>query len=361
MAAARNIKNSFITQNTSFFSHFLSFSPFSSLSFSPKKRRCQRNNNLCSSSNLSLFCLSLLISFTVLGVSILRFPFSPISPSSPFRFISDLPSPSSSPLILASLSAIVSGISEDEPTLPRSSTIPLPVRRAAGNLSDEEREFWKQPDGENYRPCLGFSIEYRRASARISKEKKRFLAVVVSGGLAQQRNQIIDAVIIARILEAALVVPVLEVNHISGDDSKFADIFDIEHFKKTLQADVRVLTSPPSAHLVSRQIVETRIPRHVPPFWIRARFFKQVAFQALRFAGPIRELGSRLARRLRIEGPYVAIHMRLENDVWVRTRCPHGLDPEYEEEAWPGGKLSASHIQPRLAGFCPLNAQEVTR
>ncbi|OAY83858.1 hypothetical protein ACMD2_15429 [Ananas comosus] len=38
------------------------------------------------------------------------------------------------------------------------------------------------------------------------------MIAVVSGGLNQQRNQIIDAVVVARILKAALVVPVLQVN-----------------------------------------------------------------------------------------------------------------------------------------------------
>lgn len=96
--------------------------------------------------------------------------------------------------------------------------VPLPAHGVAADLSDEEREFWKQPDGEGYRPCLDFSIEYRKASAKISKEKRRFLMVMVSGGLNQQRNQIADAVVIARILEAALVVPVLKVNLIWKDE-----------------------------------------------------------------------------------------------------------------------------------------------
>lgn len=85
-------------------------------------------------------------------------------------------------------------------------------------MSEVEREFWRQPDGDGYRPCLEFGIGYRRASARISKERRRFLVVVAAGGLNQQRNQIADAVVIARILEAALVVPILQVNLIWGDE-----------------------------------------------------------------------------------------------------------------------------------------------
>lgn len=82
--------------------------------------------------------------------------------------------------------------------------MPLPVR--VGNGSG----FWKQPDGEGYRPCLAFGLMYRTRSGGIVNEKKRFLVVVVSGGLVQIRNQIVDAVVIARVLEAALVLPVLK-------------------------------------------------------------------------------------------------------------------------------------------------------
>lgn len=58
--------------------------------------------------------------------------------------------------------------------------------------------------------------------------------------------------------------------------SEFADIFDVEHFKRTLQADVRVVSALPFTHLISRQSVETQIPFDVSPLWIRARFTKQV-------------------------------------------------------------------------------------
>ncbi|KAI8566915.1 hypothetical protein RHMOL_Rhmol02G0079500 [Rhododendron molle] len=37
--------------------------------------------------------------------------------------------------------------------------------------------------------------------------------------------------------------------------SVFLDICDVERFKRTLQADVRVVSSLPSTHLVSRQTI----------------------------------------------------------------------------------------------------------
>ena len=83
---------------------------------------------------------------------------------------------------------------------------------------EEESEFWKQPDGLGYKPCLKFSREYSRWSEQIVKNRRKYLLVVVSGGMNQQRNQIVDAVVIARILGAALVVPILQVNVIWGDE-----------------------------------------------------------------------------------------------------------------------------------------------
>ncbi|XP_055961071.1 uncharacterized protein LOC130015298 [Mercurialis annua] len=55
-------------------------------------------------------------------------------------------------------------------------------------------------------------------SSRIFKEKRRFLVVVASGGVNQQRVQIVDAVVIARTLKATMVLPVLQVNLIWKDD-----------------------------------------------------------------------------------------------------------------------------------------------
>ncbi|XP_038685796.1 O-fucosyltransferase 37 [Tripterygium wilfordii] len=406
MARSRNIKNPFstLTPSSPTFS-FYSDSPLVSLIFSPKKSpRLHSSPRLhtITLSSLSLFFLSLLVSFTFLGIFVLTLipnsqdsvPCSLIPPSSPLSV-----SYSQSHFVQASLSSIFSN-KEAEAGLAQSIMLPLPAREVSRNVSEEEREFWQQPNGEEYRPCLGFSLDYRRESARISKEKRRFLVVVASGGLNQQRNQIVDAVVIARILEAALVVPVLQVNLIWGDESEFGEIFDVEQFKRTLQADVRVVSSLPSTHLMSRQSIENQIPYDVSPLWIRTKFFRQlseegllvlkgldsklsknlphdlqklrckVAFHALRFASPIRELGYRLARRMWIEGPYIALHLRLEKDVWVRTGCLTGLGPEYDKiitktrESQPQyltGRLNMTHAQRRLAGLCPLNALEMAR
>ncbi|KAK9090167.1 hypothetical protein Sjap_023344 [Stephania japonica] len=356
---------------------------------------------LCSSPNFHLFFLSLLTVLAFFGISKIISLTVDVDSHNP-SIINCSPLFHSRQMLSAAMAMTPTNdnINGAAPTLSHSVMVPLPAHGLDWNISEEEREFWRQPDGDGYRPCLVFSIGYRRASAKIAKEKRRFLVVVASGGLNQQRNQIADAVVIARILEASLVVPSLQVNLIWGDESEFSDLFDVEFFKKALRADVRVVSSLPSSHLVPKQPVETQIPIGVSPQWIRARFLQQlnrgrvlklkgldsklsknlpsdlqklrckVAFHALRFATPIRELGNRLARRIWIEGPYIALHMRLEKDVWVRTGCQTGLGQEFDEiiarerESRPEfltGRTNMSYVQRRLEGLCPLNAQEVAR
>ncbi|KAJ0961719.1 hypothetical protein J5N97_000038 [Dioscorea zingiberensis] len=270
-----------------------------------------------------------------------------------------------------------------------------------GNRTTVVRDgFWGQPDGMGYKPCLTFSSEYKRWSKDVTVERRKYLMVVVSGGLNQQRNQIVDAVVIARILGAALVVPILQVNVIWGDDSEFSDIFDLDHFKKTLADDVRVVSSLPSTHLMNRPVEEKRTPLHVSPRWIRSRYLRRlnkegvlllrgldsrlskdlppdlqklrckVAFDALKFAAPIQELGNKLAMRMQSKGPYLALHLRMEKDVWVRTGCLPGLSSMYDEIIYEERKLRPELLTARsnmtyhdrkLAGLCPLNALEVTR
>lgn len=267
-------------------------------------------------------------------------------------------------------------------------------------VNEKSSEFWKQPDGLGYRPCLDFSAEYRKVSVEILKDRNKYLMVVVSGGMNQQRNQIVDAVVIARILGAALVVPIFQVNPIWGDESEFSDIFDMDHFKKVLANDVRIVSSLPSIHVMTRPVEEKHTPLHASPQWIRSHYTRKlrrdgvlllrgldsrlskdlpsdlqklrgkVAFHALRFNPSILELGNKLTERMRSKGPYLALHLRMEKDVWVRTGCLPGLSHEYDEiinnerKRRPDLLTSRSNMtyhDRKLAGLCPLNALEVTR
>ena len=57
--------------------------------------------------------------------------------------------------------------------------------------------------------------------------------------------------------------------------SEFGDIFDLEHFKRVLANDVRVVSALPSTHLMTKP-VEGSPPLHVTPSWIRSRYLRRV-------------------------------------------------------------------------------------
>ncbi|KAG7581331.1 GDP-fucose protein O-fucosyltransferase [Arabidopsis suecica] len=270
-----------------------------------------------------------------------------------------------------------------------------------GNVHDDKNyDFWKQPDGLGYKPCLDFSIEYRRESKKIVAERRKYLMVVVSGGLNQQKIQIVDAVVIARILGAVLVVPILQINLIWGDESEFSDIFDLEQFKSVLANDVKIVSLLPASKVMTRPSEDGSMPFNASPQWIRSHYLKRfnregvlllrrfdsrlskdlpsdlqklrckVAFKALKFAPRVMEMGTKLAERMRSKGPYIALHLRMEKDVWVRTGCLSGLSSKYDEivnierikrPELLTAKSSMTSNERKLAGLCPLNAKEVTR
>lgn len=178
--------------------HSLSSSSLQNLILSPKKSSRSRNR-LFSLTISPRFFLSFLFIFALVGTLQIGFRLDPLLPFSPM--------PCSTIGQGTTAAAVV-----------RTDDSRFPVTAAAGGVEwKEEDEFWRQPEGMGYRPCLEFSEEYRRQSEGVRADRRKYLLVVVSGGVNQQRNQIVDAVVIARILGAALVVPILQVNVIWGD------------------------------------------------------------------------------------------------------------------------------------------------
>ncbi|KAL3537335.1 hypothetical protein ACH5RR_000701 [Cinchona calisaya] len=372
----------------------ISSTSLESLLLSPKKKSQSSAQFFSSSSKFRFlwknprFWLFLILVFGFLGMLKMFFNFDPLIPFA------------QNPCSISQEKMALNGFSSSQLSVVRNGEkISENVVENEEN-GDEKSVFWKQPDGLGYRPCLQFTNEYKRASSVIVKDRTKYLMVVVAGGMNQQRNQIVDAVVIARILGAALVVPILQVNVIWGDESEFSDIFDLEHFKKVLENDVRIVSSLPSTHVMTRPLEEKRTPLHATPEWIRSRYSRRirregvlllrsldsrlskdlpsdlqklrckVAFHALRFAPPILELGNKLTERMRSKGPYLALHLRMEKDVWVRTGCLPGLSHEYDEiinnerKQRPELLTSRSNMtyhERKLAGLCPLNALEVAR
>lgn len=68
-----------------------------------------------------------------------------------------------------------------------------------------------------------------------------------------------------------------------------------------------------------------------------------------------------------IEGPYIALHFRLEKDVWVRNGCfSHEYDKKIaqvreSQTEYLTERLKVSYGDRRFADFCPPNTAEMAR
>ncbi|KAF6147865.1 hypothetical protein GIB67_014445 [Kingdonia uniflora] len=237
-----------------------------------------------------------------------------------------------------------------------------------------------------------------------------FLIIEANGGLNQQRLSICDAVAVAGLLNATLVIPMFHLNSVWRDSSKFKDIFDEDFFIYALRNNVRVVKELPEDVLQRfnnslSSIVNLRVKgwsnstyyvRKVLPKLLKlgavriAPFSNRLAragssdiqdirclanFEALRFSQPIRTLAENMVDRMvknssMTGGKYVAVHLRFEEDMVAFSCCIYdGGDEEKREmdiareKGWRGKFNKAGRIiRPgaiRMDGKCPLTPLEV--
>ncbi|XP_057973778.1 O-fucosyltransferase 10-like isoform X1 [Malania oleifera] len=256
------------------------------------------------------------------------------------------------------------------------------------------------------KPCTnttaGWHIDSRAPSG--------YLIVEANGGLNQQRSSICNAVAVAVLLNAVLVIPHFEFNSIWRDPSKFGDIYDEEHFITTLEGYVNIVRELPETvmerydHNISN-IPNLRVPAwasfgyyleevypilhkqgtiRIAPFANRLamfvpphiQFLRCLAnFKALKFSFPISTLAKKIVNRMILNssktgGKYAAIHLRFEEDMVAFSCCVYdGGETEIfemdsvREKGWKGKfKRKDRVIRPglnRIDGKCPLTPVEV--
>lgn len=254
-----------------------------------------------------------------------------------------------------------------------------------------KKRLWLPAPSRRFVPCVTPSPEYRRPGA-----SRGYLLVHTNGGLNQMRAGISDMVAVARILNATLIIPELDKKSFWLDTSNFSDVFDEEHFIRSLANDVKVekklpkeLAKAPKSvrHFKSwsgvdyyqdeisplwehRQVIraaksDSRLANNLLPPEIqklRCRAF----FQALRFAPPIEALGNLLVERMKSFGPYIALHLRYEKDMLAFSGCTYGLSQTESEELsmirqnttyWKVKEIDP--LEQRSHGHCPLTPKEV--
>ncbi|GAB4847220.1 O-fucosyltransferase 39 [Ancistrocladus abbreviatus] len=247
----------------------------------------------------------------------------------------------------------------------------------------EQSDLWFPLPDQGWRPCI-------QPIEGPSKPEKSwgYLQVFLDGGLNQQRMGICDAVAVAKILNATLVIPFLEVNPVWKDSSSFEEIFDVDHFIGVLKDDVSIVKELPYEYSWSTRefyataVRETRVktaPVHasahwytenvlpilqsygiaaISPFSHRLAFDNlamdiqrlrcKVNFQALAFVPHIWALGDALISRLRYSssptnaleteylqqvadhkvkpepGKFVVLHLRFDKDMAAHSACDFG-------------------------------------
>ncbi|KAK1295836.1 Uncharacterized protein QJS10_CPB15g01072 [Acorus calamus] len=226
-----------------------------------------------------------------------------------------------------------------------------------------------------------------------------YLMVSCNGGLNQMRAAICDMVAIARKLNVTLIVPELDKTSFWADPSEFKDIFDVDHFITSLRDEVRILkelpprlkrraelgmvySMPPISwsnmsyylnqilplikkyKIVHLNKTDARLANNGLPIEIQ-RLRCRVNYSALRFTSVIEELGRRVIRMLRQNGPFMVIHLRYEMDMLAFSGCTHGCTDEEAEELtrmryaypWWKEKVIDSDMK-RKEGQCPLTPEE---
>ncbi|XP_027336327.1 O-fucosyltransferase 29-like [Abrus precatorius] len=272
------------------------------------------------------------------------------------------------------------------------------VHRTFYSLDGNDRapiDIWKSQYAKYYYGCKERGRHF--APAVRERMSNGYLLIATSGGLNQQRTGITDAVVVARILNATLVVPELDHHSFWKDDSDFSNIFDVKWFITYLAKDITIVKRVPDKIMRSmdKPPYTMRVPRksepeyyldQVLPILLRRRVLQltkfdyrlannlddelqklrcRVNYHALRFTKPIRELGQRLVMRMRkMASRFIAVHLRFEPDMLAFSGCYFGGGEKERRELGEIRKrwTTLPDLSPdgeRKRGKCPLTPHEV--
>ncbi|KAK4353927.1 hypothetical protein RND71_026121 [Anisodus tanguticus] len=284
--------------------------------------------------------------------------------------------------------------------------------------SEKQSDLWVPLAYQGWKPCSESGT-----ASKLPEKSEGYIKVFLDGGLNQQRMAICDAVVVAKILNATLVIPYLEVYPVWQDSSTFMDIFDVDHFINALKDDIAIVKELPDEFSWSTReyyataIRPTRIktaPVHasanwyldnvlpvlqsygiaaVAPFSHRLTFDNlpkylqhlrcKVKFQALVFVPHIKHLRDVLVNRLRDPftksnmvsdkykqgaGKFVVLHLRFDKDMAAHSAYDFGDGKaeklalaKYRQVIWQGRVLNSQFTDEELRsqGRCPLTPEEI--
>ncbi|KAL4304235.1 hypothetical protein GQ457_10G023610 [Hibiscus cannabinus] len=264
------------------------------------------------------------------------------------------------------------------------------VPTSGGNLG---RHLWSSNQSKFYYGCSNASKRFQ--SADLKTHPNRYLMIATSGGLNQQRTGIIDAVVVAYILNATLVIPKLDHHSYWKDTSDFAEIFNVDLFISSLSRDVEILEELPRNGGKAWVPRSMRVPRKCNSKCYQSRVLPvlnkrdvveltkfdyrlsnrletdlqklrcRVNYHALRFTDPILEMGKILIERMRMKAKhFIALHLRFEPDMLAFSGCYYGGgEKERGELGAIRKRWKTLHVsnpeKVRRHGRCPLTPEEI--
>ncbi|KAF2317428.1 hypothetical protein GH714_022232 [Hevea brasiliensis] len=226
---------------------------------------------------------------------------------------------------------------------------------------------WDPKLHKGWKPCGNNNI----SEAELPKSNG-FLIIEANGGLNQQRLSICDAVAVAGLLNATLVIPIFHLNSVWQDSRTPRDV--LEQFDNNISsiANLRVKAwSSPTYYLqkVLPKLVQmravriapfsNRLAQAVPPDIQRLRCLAN--FEALRFSEPIRTLAEKMVDRMfknssQSGGKYVSVHLRFEMDMVAFSCCEYDVERKRNmkwilPEKEPGEENSGEEVGMMLRGM----------
>ncbi|KAG1369842.1 O-fucosyltransferase 11 [Cocos nucifera] len=266
------------------------------------------------------------------------------------------------------------------------------------------KKLWPEMQLDNSSGVDKLNLAIGRIFKSIIAEKFQFYGQIHSISL------ICNAVALAGLLNAILVIPQFHFHNIWMDPSKFGDIYDEDHFISTLDSHVRVIRRLPEMVMERFGYNISNIPSLKVKAWAPVSYYLNEAspvlsehgvirispfanrlaieippdiqslrclanYKALRFSVPIVTIAKKLVDRM-VEkssnngGKYVAVHLRFEEDMVAFSCCVYGggMTEKFEmdsarQRGWRekfkhGGHCLSPGLK-RMSGKCPLTPLEV--
>ncbi|XP_061342690.1 O-fucosyltransferase 8 [Gastrolobium bilobum] len=206
---------------------------------------------------------------------------------------------------------------------------------AEKEFKQESSNLWVEPyrQASSWEPCAERKVQTNRGK---SVKSNGYILVSANGGLNQQRVAICNAVAVASLLNATLVIPKFLYSNVWKDPSQFGDIYQEEYFMYILKDDISIEKELPphmkslDLEAIGSQITDTELAKEatsadyiktVLPILLRNRVVHFLGygnrlgfdplpsdiqrlrckcnFHALKFVPKIQQVGSLLIKRIR--------------------------------------------------------------